>query len=59
MLENASEKTTFSTPDELAESCIKMTNFKEILESIWDGVNFNDYELNLSDDVAMLVVERT
>jgi sigma-B regulation protein RsbU (phosphoserine phosphatase) len=59
MLEESREDSTFSTPEKLAESCLKMTNFNEILESIWNGVNFFDYELKLSDDVAMLVVERT
>ncbi len=59
MIEETRTESDFSSPDELAESCLKMTNFSEILESIWNGVNFDDYELKLSDDVAMLVVERT
>ncbi len=59
MLEENHKNSAFDTPEKLAESCIRMTNFNEILESIWNGVNFYDYELKLSDDVAMLVVERT
>ncbi len=59
MLEDSRDKSYFDTPEKLAESCIRMSNFSEILESIWNGVNFFDYELKLSDDVAMLVVERT
>jgi len=58
MLEDTGAQSTFRTPDELAESCLKMTNFNEILEAIWQGVSFSEYELKLTDDVAMLVVER-
>ena len=59
MKEETGAESMFKTPDELAESCLKMTDFNEILESIWQGVNTDEYELKLSDDVAMLVVERT
>jgi sigma-B regulation protein RsbU (phosphoserine phosphatase) len=57
--EETGAESMFKTPDELARSCLKMTNFNEILESIWQGVNTDEFELKLSDDVAMLVVERT
>ena len=58
MKEDTDEKPIFRTPDELAESCLKMTDFKEVLESIWQGVRLDEYELKLTDDIAMLALER-
>jgi sigma-B regulation protein RsbU (phosphoserine phosphatase) len=58
-IEGTGAQYMFKTPDELAESCVRMSSFSEILDSIWQGVRLNEYGIKLSDDVAMLVVERT
>ena len=49
----------YQTPDALAEACLKMNNFKEILQSIWEQVSPDDNTRDLSDDIAMLLVEKT
>jgi sigma-B regulation protein RsbU (phosphoserine phosphatase) len=47
----------FDSPDELAKECLKTKKFDDILSTIWERVSSDDTITNLSDDVAMLLIE--
>lgn len=47
----------FKSPDELARECLKLHEFKDILTTIWEMVSSDNTITNLSDDVAMLLIE--
>ncbi|MCK5130415.1 MAG: SpoIIE family protein phosphatase [Clostridiales bacterium] len=49
----------YETPDALARGCLKIDAFEDILNVIWKSVSSDENMSRLSDDVAMLLIERT
>ncbi len=48
----------YTTPDELAAGCLRESAFKDVLSNIWQALSSEDIKLNLSDDIAMLLIGR-